>query len=206
MCSNNVGGSISPQVGAFVNLTYFDVSINYMVGPVPANVSRWSQIKYFDVSHNQFSGALPEMPFGQMNTCGLLWGDSKFDAPNRFDCPWPAGATADCGVTNDDCHTPTPAPTTAPSPSPTPPPTPPGGGATVPAATIAGVTAAFLAFGACCEWRVRRARTATADTTKATDSAYATMGEGGAVKCTSCGEVLPPHAANPFCTFCGHQQ
>jgi len=24
--------------------------------------------------------------------------------------------------------------------------------------------------------------------------------------CTSCGEVLPPHATNAFCTFCGHQQ
>ena len=85
MFSNNLMGTISPLVMAFVNLTTFHVNFNKLTGP------------------------LPPMPFSKMASCYLL------DKPttNSFSCPWPIGAVDKCRkwngggsnglVTNSDC-------------------------------------------------------------------------------------------------------
>jgi hypothetical protein len=119
---SDLKGTISPLIGAFVDITGFFVEGNDLSGTVPASLSNWRKIEDFWVAGNRFSGALPAMSFGTMtNGCSLL---AQKPFTNSFACPWPAGAKAQCKkcnsvcsknvpITDSDCH-PTPAPTPPP--------------------------------------------------------------------------------------------
>jgi hypothetical protein len=117
--SSNLTGTISPLIGALVDLTMFMVDYNELTGPIPASLVNCPKISSFCVADNKLNGLVPNLAFSAMGQsfggCSLL--DTN-EMGNTFECPWPAGAKAACGVTDDQC-TPSPSP-----PMPTPPPTP----------------------------------------------------------------------------------
>ena len=101
--------TLSPLIGAYVDIALFDVDNNDLSGTVPASLGNWRKIERFAVDENRFSGVLPAMSFSTMNDCYLLH-DPAMDS---FACPWPAGAKEVCfkdgssgwvPITNDDCH------------------------------------------------------------------------------------------------------
>jgi hypothetical protein len=90
-------GTIAEEVGAFKDLATFDVSTNYLTGPLPASVSKWSKLKDFDVRGNRLDGRpLPALPFATMSSCFVLNNHSFAGGNNTFWCPWPVGATEKC--------------------------------------------------------------------------------------------------------------
>ena len=146
MFEAGLNGTLPAAIGAWVNVTLFDVHQSAdLTGTLPSTTARWQALTYFDLSDNHLSGApgalgsspLPALPFATMTNCALFLGSGT----NRFACPWPAGAKEICTkystsaanwvpVTDADCTSPSPPPTPKPTPStPTPPapkpPTPP---------------------------------------------------------------------------------
>ena len=114
MESSNLVGTISPLIGAFVDMTMFNVGYNSLSGSIPTSLNKCLKLGQLHVQDNKLNGLVPDLPFSGPD-CDLL------DPPspqNSFECPFPAWAKTNCGVTDDQC-TPSPSP-----PPPTPPPTP----------------------------------------------------------------------------------
>jgi hypothetical protein len=174
------------SIGAFTNITFFDVNSNYLRGTVPTTVSAWHRLAWFHVSQNQLSGVLPQLPFDRMpGKCALL--DHTSGGTNAFQCPWPENATKFCvkfatdrntnPITNSDCVSPTPLP---------PAPTPRSSSSGVSTGAFAGGLLAALVLGAYGGMRVqkKRAAAAAAGGTKPPQGTYTqpyvAMGGGGA--------------------------
>jgi hypothetical protein len=104
-----LNGTIPEDVGAWENIVYFRVSCDApraagtaVRGALPRSMEGWQQLTYFAVNGNMLSGGvLPALPFARMTGCFL-----GQEEPRSFLCPWPAGATAVCGVTDADCAPP----------------------------------------------------------------------------------------------------
>ena len=122
----NLRGTLPDSIGAWVDLTKFDVDHNSLTGSLPSTLSQWTKLTlsdgFFDVSMNGLSGVLPALPFAQMPQapewarCRLL--SHHYGGTNSFDCPWPKGATEACDkwvqdptftgwapITDSDCGT-----------------------------------------------------------------------------------------------------
>ena len=56
--TSNLEGTISPLVGAWTDITYFDVDRNALSGPVPASVGNWTKLTDFYVYGNKFEGGV----------------------------------------------------------------------------------------------------------------------------------------------------
>ena len=85
-----------------MDIERFSVDDNSLTGSLPASMSAWKKLDQFDVDGNKFNGLFPMLSYGAMSQCTLLYSPPS----NQFSCPWPAGATENCGVTNADCHGP----------------------------------------------------------------------------------------------------
>merc|ERR1712032_1625944 len=115
------GGTISNAVGAFVDMTSFDVSGHRsLTGSLPASMSAWNKLTFFSVLGCGFNTALPVLNYRAMKQCDICsvgggtqrcgTGFSK----NVFSCPFPPGVTDRCSkfdgdmsyepVTVADCH------------------------------------------------------------------------------------------------------
>ena len=115
--SSHLNGTIPDEVGAWVDIINFDIGDNAITGPLPSSMSRWRQFTgQFDVKRNYISGGvMPALPFETMELCILF--EKEETGPldpdkNSFDCPWPAGVTANCDnvgptpVTDSQCTQP----------------------------------------------------------------------------------------------------
>jgi hypothetical protein len=115
MYQNNLVGTLPSSIGNFTNLTQFRVLDDSVRGPIPASVAKWTSIANFQVFGNMLSGGeLPALPFDKItkpNECKLI--DHIRGGSNSFNCPWPAGVTANCfknigngdwvSITDKDC-------------------------------------------------------------------------------------------------------
>lgn len=59
LSSNQLNGSIPPEIGYLNDLLIMNLSNNHLIGPIPSTFYRLKQIESLDLSHNQLSGAIP---------------------------------------------------------------------------------------------------------------------------------------------------
>jgi hypothetical protein len=102
LAESNLKGILPGSIGAFIDITHFNVEGNAIEGAFPATARMWTKLAFFFVYGNRFSGGpLPVLQWEQMVAQNCL----LFTAPktNSFNCPFSAGVLANCRVTSADC-------------------------------------------------------------------------------------------------------
>ena len=126
MDSSNLIGTISSEIGAFVDMESFNVARSNLTGGLPASMSAWKKLKYFSVRDCHLDGALPALNYHAMTgpdpdwpsciLCSATLFDNAGCLRNAFSCPLPQGVTDMCSkftgrmprdflpITNADCY------------------------------------------------------------------------------------------------------
>ncbi|KAJ6823601.1 pentatricopeptide repeat-containing protein [Iris pallida] len=71
MGGNYIVGSIPPEIGNLVSLTYFDLGPNFLSGRIPASIGLLKNLHELDLSFNNFSGEIPST-MGNLSQLNLL--------------------------------------------------------------------------------------------------------------------------------------
>ncbi|XP_035542157.1 uncharacterized protein At4g06744-like [Juglans regia] len=58
--NNHLSGCLPPEIGRLKRATVFDVSINWLTGPIPQSFQCLTKIALLNLAQNQFYGAIPE--------------------------------------------------------------------------------------------------------------------------------------------------
>jgi hypothetical protein len=112
---SNLKGTLPDSIGAFSDITEFQIAQNAVGGTIPKAVGSWGKLGSFNVALNNLHGVLPNLPFSNMTTCRLL-NPVNLIAPgnNSFSCPFPLGVAGKCQkfdasnwvpITAADCST-----------------------------------------------------------------------------------------------------
>ena len=56
---NSVMGTIPPELGSWKSIQYFVVAVNNLTGPIPVQLASWTQITNFYIYDNRMSGSIP---------------------------------------------------------------------------------------------------------------------------------------------------
>ena len=91
----NASGTLPDDIWVWGDLETFSVSYNPRLGgTIPSYAKAWTKLTTFNVNFCNFTGALPELPYSLMTACVPL--NPPSSQTNRFECPFPAGITANC--------------------------------------------------------------------------------------------------------------
>lgn len=73
LASNNLKGTIPEAVGAWANITLFDITANFpsLGGTLPASIGHWERVEVFNVGLNALSGSIPAT-IGAWQNCTLF--------------------------------------------------------------------------------------------------------------------------------------
>ena len=69
--SNNLSGSIPPELGKLSKLTYLRIPSNQLSGPIPSELGKLSSLTYLSLSRNQLSGPIPS-ELGKLSSLTIL--------------------------------------------------------------------------------------------------------------------------------------
>jgi Leucine-rich repeat (LRR) protein len=59
LISNQLSGSIPPELGSLGNLRFLDLELNQLEGGIPPEMGRLANLQVLDLASNQLSGSIP---------------------------------------------------------------------------------------------------------------------------------------------------
>jgi Leucine-rich repeat (LRR) protein len=81
--SNNLAGTIPPEIGTLASLQYLYLNSNQLSGAIPTEIGNLNSLKYLYLNSNQLSGAIPSEIGSLTNLVGLyLYNNQLSDLPN----------------------------------------------------------------------------------------------------------------------------
>jgi hypothetical protein len=75
---NNVGGTLSSDLGLLTHLETFSVTNHGLVGTVPAALGRWTRLTYWSVQNGQLTGTIPLSVANWTNIANAFWNLNNF--------------------------------------------------------------------------------------------------------------------------------
>ena len=78
LANSGLTGSIPPQVGNLINLTYLDLRINQLSGPIPSELWNLVNLTYLNLGINQLTGTISPEISNMIGLTGLYLNDNQF--------------------------------------------------------------------------------------------------------------------------------
>ena len=72
LSSNQLTGSIPPEIGNLTNLKILYLNDNQLTGPIPSEIGNLTNLIHLDLSHNQLNGSIPHS-MGNLTNLTRLW-------------------------------------------------------------------------------------------------------------------------------------